>query len=167
MSTSPLPLLFLVFFLLLPFLSSSSDAGGPTVHELLPKYGLPVGLVPDAVESYTLSSNGEFEIRLSSPCYVHFSSLAYYGRTIRGRLSYGAISDLEGVQAKKLFLWVSVTGMVAHPDTGVIEFQVGLLSQSLPYSEFLEVPKCSAKSCHKGEEEEEALPLRRLPVAEA
>ncbi|KAJ6819692.1 uncharacterized protein M6B38_400795 [Iris pallida] len=165
MSTSPLPLLFLSF-LLLPLLSSS-EGGGPTVHELLPKYGLPVGLVPDAVESYTLSSNGEFEIRLSSPCYVHFSSLAYYGRTIRGRLSYGAISDLEGVQAKKLFLWVSVTGMVAHQDAGVIEFQVGLLSQSLPYSEFLEVPKCSAKSCHRKGEEEEALPLRRLPVAEA
>ncbi|KAJ3687234.1 hypothetical protein LUZ61_016398 [Rhynchospora tenuis] len=119
------------------------------VHDLLPTYGLPAGLLPDAVKSHSLSDDGTFEVQLTSNCYVHFpTNLVYFSSTIKGKLSYGQISDLSGIQAKKLFVWVTVTGIVAHPDQNNVEFQVGFLSESLPASEFQSIPPCkSSVSC--------------------
>ncbi|KAJ0982752.1 hypothetical protein J5N97_011007 [Dioscorea zingiberensis] len=126
-----------VLLLLLLLLANSSAS---TVHEILSKYGLPQGLLPDTVEHYSLSSNGDFVVELRDPCYVHFSTLAYYEKTIKGNLEYGRISGLSGIQVKKLFIWVSVTEIVAHPNDGTVEFEVGFLSQSLPVSEFEAIP---------------------------
>ncbi|KAF8681864.1 hypothetical protein HU200_045309 [Digitaria exilis] len=146
--SSPLPR----FLLLLVAVTgaAAAAAGGASLkgaaNDLLPKYGLPKGLIPDSVASYTFDeATGAFEIHLGSTCYVHFGShLVYYERTITGKLSKGAITDLSGVQAKKLFLWVYVTGMVAHPDKGTIEFQAGFVSESLSASMFDEVPTCGS-----------------------
>nr|AAT76982.1 protein of unknown function [Oryza sativa Japonica Group] len=136
---------------------AASAAGGGVqpngaANDLLPKYGLPRGLIPDSVASYSFDeATGEFEIHLAGTCYVWFGShLVYYERSVRGRLSYGAISDLSGIQAKKLFLWVSVTGIVAHPDQGTVEFQVGFVSEALPASQFDAVPACGAGAQLRG-----------------
>ncbi|KAJ4769550.1 hypothetical protein LUZ62_053807 [Rhynchospora pubera] len=131
---------------------AATAVGADKVHELLPKYGLPAGLLPDAVKSYTLSDDGAFEIQLSSSsCYVHFpSNLVYLDSTITGTLSYGRLSNLSGIQAKKLFVWVTVTGIVAHPDQNTVEFQVGFLSQSLPDSEFQTIPRCKSSVACRG-----------------
>ncbi|KAK1586355.1 hypothetical protein Q3G72_001720 [Acer saccharum] len=91
----------------LPLLHSIAD-----VHDLLTLYGLPKGLLPGNIESYTLQNDtGYFSIHLTDSCYVDFNPLVYYGKKITGRLSYGAVTDISGIQAKKLFIWVSVTGM--------------------------------------------------------
>ncbi|RLN16619.1 uncharacterized protein C2845_PM02G02060 [Panicum miliaceum] len=147
---SPLPRLLPILLLAAAVTAAAAQAGGASLNgaanDLLPKYGLPKGLIPDSVASYSFhEATGAFEIHLASTCYVHFGShLVYYERTITGKLSKGAISDLTGVQAKKLFLWVYVTGMVAHPDKGTIEFQAGFVSESLSASMFDEVPTCGA-----------------------
>ena len=129
--------------------SSASSAGGlaiADVHDLLPLYGLPKGLVPDNVKSYSLSDDGDFVIELKSTCYVHFESrLVYYDKKIRGKISYGEVSDASGIQAKKAFIWVSVTGIVAHPSRDSIEFKVGFLGEELPASEFEKIPVCRDK----------------------
>ncbi|XP_073140144.1 uncharacterized protein [Henckelia pumila] len=54
---------FFVFHLLVFCSSSFSTASNtePTVYELLPKYGLPSGLLPDSVTNYTLDQDGNFE----------------------------------------------------------------------------------------------------------
>ena len=128
----------------------ASAAGGASLNgaanDLLPKYGLPKGLIPDSVASYTFDeTTGDFKIHLAGTCYVWFGShLVYYEKTISGHLSYGAISGLSGIQAKKLFLWVSVNGIAAHPDKGTIEFQVEFVSEDLPASKFDKVPVCGA-----------------------
>ncbi|ONM36275.1 hypothetical protein ZEAMMB73_Zm00001d042783, partial [Zea mays] len=139
---SPLPRIVL----LLTVVVAAAAARRGAANDLLPKYGLPKGLIPDSVASYSFDeSTGAFEIHLAGTCYVHFGShLVYYERTITGKLSKGAISDLSGVQAKKLFLWVYVTGMVALPDQGTIEFQSGFISESLSASMFDEVPTCGS-----------------------
>ncbi|TVU45591.1 hypothetical protein EJB05_05081 [Eragrostis curvula] len=130
--------------------AATAAAGGASpnsaANDILPKYGLPKGLIPDSVASYTFDeTTGRFEIHLAGTCYVHFGShLVYYDKTITGTITYGAISGLCGVEAKKLFLWVSVTGMVAHPDQGTIEFQAGFVSESLSASMFDEVPACGS-----------------------
>lgn len=132
-----------ISYLLLTAAARSSAA--EDIHDLLPKYGLPRGLLPDAVKSYSLSTNGDFVVELTSECYVHFSYLVYYERRITGRVSYGQITDINGIQVKKLFLWVSLSSIVAKPDASEIEFKVGLLSQSLPAAEFETVHECRSK----------------------
>ncbi|KAG6535108.1 uncharacterized protein LOC122014615 [Zingiber officinale] len=144
--------------LLLLFLSAVSFADAENAHDLLPEYGLPKGLLPDSVVSNSLSENGDFVVELEAPCYVKFSYLVYYEKTIRGKLSYGAISDISGIQAKQLFFWVSLTGIEAHPADGTIEFKVGFLSQTLSASEFDRIRQCKAKALGRGFFPEELLP---------
>ncbi|KAL5209683.1 hypothetical protein ABZP36_005306 [Zizania latifolia] len=146
---SPLALLLVAAALVVAAPLASAATGAQqngSANDLLPKYGLPKGLIPDSVASYTFDeTTGDFEIHLAGTCYVWFGShLVYYEKTVSGRLHYGTITNLSGIQAKKLFLWVSVTGIVAHPDKGTIEFQVGFISEALPASQFDKVPLCGA-----------------------
>ncbi|KAF3973766.1 hypothetical protein CMV_002837 [Castanea mollissima] len=113
----------------LPFISTVTETTAD-VHDLLPHYGLPKGLIPNNVDSFTLSDDGTFTLQLSSPCYVQFDQLVYYDKKISGKLSYGSVSSVSGIQAKKLFLWVSVTGIQADKDSDMIEFYPPTLSQS-------------------------------------
>ncbi|CAL5324996.1 unnamed protein product [Camellia sinensis] len=97
------------------------------IHDILPEYGFPKGIIPNAVKSYSLSSvNGSFEIELEQPCYVQFDKdeLIYYDKNIKGVLSYGSVSHVSGIQAKQLFLWVSVTGMDVDFNKGMIQVHV-------------------------------------------
>lgn len=128
-------------------LSTTTTTTTPTdIHDLLPEYGFPRGLIPDAVKSFSLSPDGSFAVNLDRPCYVHFDDeLVYYDKAVRGRMSYGSVSDVSGIQAKKLFLWVPVTGMTADKDAGMIEFHVGALSEKLPAEQFESVPSCKNK----------------------
>ncbi|KAJ6934750.1 hypothetical protein NC651_009675 [Populus alba x Populus x berolinensis] len=121
---------------------------GMQLRELDIQYGLPRGLLPDNVESYTLSpSDGTFEVKLKSSCYVHFDEVVYYGEEIKGKLSYGSVhDDVSGIQAKKLFVWLSVTGIeVSKVDSGMIKFFVGSISEELPAKQFEVVPACKRK----------------------
>ncbi|XP_030524223.1 uncharacterized protein LOC115736594 [Rhodamnia argentea] len=120
---------------------------GDDVHDLLPRYGFPKGILPDNVASYSLSDDGAIEIRLRGPCYVQFDQLVYYDRKITGKLSYGSVSSVSGIQAKKLFVWLPVTGMKSDSGSGMIEFYVGALSEKLPAEEFEAVPACRSNAC--------------------
>ncbi|CAK7339145.1 unnamed protein product [Dovyalis caffra] len=117
------------------------------IHDLLSQYGLPRGLLPDNVESYTLqSSDGSFEVSLKTPCYVHFDEVVYYDKEIKGKLSYGSVHDVSGIQAKKLFVWLPVTGIeVSKADAGMVKFFVGPVSEELPAQQFEDVPACKRK----------------------
>lgn len=158
----PAPITLRLFSAAVPifllFLSAISVAYAENAHDLLQVYGLPKGLLPDSVSSNSLSENGEFVVELEAPCYIQFSYLVYYEKTIRGKLSYGAISDLSGIQAKQFFFWVSLTGIEAHPTDGTIEFQVGFLSHTLSASEFDYIRQCKAKALGRGFFPEELLP---------
>ncbi|XP_071690937.1 uncharacterized protein At5g01610-like [Rutidosis leptorrhynchoides] len=118
------------------------------IHDILPEFGLPIGILPDAVESYTLSpTTGEFNVKLTRECYVKFDDqTVYYSKSIKGKLSYGSISDVTGIQAKQLFLWLSVTGMDLDESDNMIEFHVGVLSKKLPADMFQDVPECKSKA---------------------
>jgi hypothetical protein len=122
---SPLPrivLLLTVVATATAVVTASAASLSGAANDLLSnsKYGLPKGHIPDSVASCSFDeATGAFEIHLAGTCYVHFGShLVYYERTITGKLSKGAISDLSGVQAQKLFLWVYVTGDGRAPRPG-------------------------------------------------
>ncbi|CAL9075272.1 unnamed protein product, partial [Musa acuminata var. zebrina] len=153
-----LPLLLLLHLL---HFSASSSSG---VHDVLKDHGLPKGLIPHSARDYSLADDGQFVVHLKAPCYVQFSDLVYYDQTITGKLSYGAITDLDGIQVKKLFVWFPVSAVKAHPESKTIEFKVGFLSQSFPLKEFKDVPDCEKKttaSCRgaTGFSPEELLPV--------
>lgn len=58
------------------------------------------------------------------------------------------MSDVSGIQAKKLFLWLPVTG-IKVVDSEMVEFYVGALSQKLPAKEFEDIPNCMSKACQE------------------
>lgn len=120
------------------------------VHDALQEHGLPKGLVPDVVESYALADDGTFEIHLKRPCYVHFSHLVYYQTTITGRLSYGQITNLSGIQAKMLFIWVNISAMKVEDGGKEIEFFVGGLYEKLDAEQFKKIPSCKSRACGHG-----------------
>ncbi|XP_018834574.1 uncharacterized protein LOC109001662 [Juglans regia] len=144
-------LLFFLFTLATPSLSLSDS---PTVYEILPQFGLPGGLLPDSVVNYTLSSeDGRFVVVLSNPCYVQFDYLVYYDKTITGKLSYGSITRLKGIQVQRFFLWLDVDEIrVDLPPSDSIYFQVGFINKKLDLGQFKTVHSCRnevSRSCSK------------------
>ncbi|KAL8214283.1 hypothetical protein R6Q57_003732 [Mikania cordata] len=126
----------------------ATAVSGSDIHDILQEFGLPIGILPNAVESYTLSpTDGAFTVHLIRPCYVQFDDqTVYYSEKIQGKLTYGSVSDVTGIQAKQLFLWLSVTGMDLDASSGMLEFHVGILSKKLPADMFQEVPECKSKA---------------------
>ncbi|CAK8578506.1 unnamed protein product [Lathyrus sativus] len=125
-----------------PTPSASPDA--KEIHDLLPDYGFPKGVLPNNVALYTISPSGYFTVHLDSPCYVHTSDrFIYYNTLITGTLTNGSVYGVSGVQTKILFIWLSVTGMKADSRSGMLEFFIGALSKELPANLFQNVPACS------------------------
>uniref|UniRef100_A0A0D3CAU2 Uncharacterized protein n=1 Tax=Brassica oleracea var. oleracea TaxID=109376 RepID=A0A0D3CAU2_BRAOL len=79
-----------------------------TVYNILPKNDLPSGLLPDAVTNFTLSDDGQLFVYLPKPCKIEFDYLVRYDKTVSGCISYGSITELEGIQVKRLFIWLDV-----------------------------------------------------------
>ncbi|BAS85856.1 Os03g0692700 [Oryza sativa Japonica Group] len=156
MAMSPLTTILLLAAAVGATCATSATASAAPLHgianDLLPEYGLPRGLIPETIASYTFDNDtGDFEIRLTSTCYIWFGShLAYFEDAIRGRIAYGTITGLSGIQAQKFFVWVSITTIVAHPDQGTVEFRAGFISEALPESDFAEVPVCGAGARLRG-----------------
>jgi hypothetical protein len=155
---SPLAALPLLCLLLLaaPLPSLSRDAprdavsgaarAGSTIHQLLKDHGLPGGLLPRGVQSYTLDeSSGLLQARLSAPCYAKYDNgdLAYFDTVVRGNLSKGALRGVEGLAQEELFVWLPVKGiLVAGEQPGVIVFDIGYAHKSLSRSLFEDPPDC-------------------------
>ncbi|CAA0834192.1 Protein of unknown function- DUF538 [Striga hermonthica] len=151
---------FLLLSLVILWSSSheSTAAAAPlgpnsTVYEILVKYGLPSGLLPDSVTGYTLSEDGEFEVTLEKPCYIQFDYLVYYEQKISGKLNIGSITDLKGIQVQRLFfLWFTVDEIrVDLPPSDNIYFTVGIINKKLDVDQFLTVRSCKDKAVQVGE----------------
>ncbi|XP_062172930.1 uncharacterized protein LOC133878395 [Alnus glutinosa] len=139
-------LLFFLSILTIPSLLLSDSV--PTVYEILPQFGLPSGLLPDSVVNYTFSSSsdGRFVVFLANPCYVQFEYLVYYDKTITGKLSYGSITGLKGIQVQRFFLWLDVDEIrVDLPPSDSIYFQVGFINKKLDLGQFKTVHSCRDK----------------------
>uniref|UniRef100_A0A2P2MPM2 Uncharacterized protein MANES_15G105900 n=1 Tax=Rhizophora mucronata TaxID=61149 RepID=A0A2P2MPM2_RHIMU len=131
--------------LLLLLSPSDSQQDPPSVYEILPKYGLPSGLLPSSVTDYTISDDGSFVVVLDKPCYIQFDYLVYYEKRVTGRLSYGSITDLKGIQVQRFFLWFDVDEIkVDLPPSGSIYFQVGIINKKLDVDQFKTVHSCRA-----------------------
>ncbi|XP_077210414.1 uncharacterized protein LOC143845893 [Tasmannia lanceolata] len=131
--------------------SAISESNNTTVYELLPQFGLPSGLLPDSVQNFSLSDDGKFVVELEKPCYIQFDYLVYYDRRITGTIKYGSISDLKGIQVKRLFLWFDVDEIkVDLPPSDSIYFEVGWITKKLQIAQFKDVRSCKDKGLLQG-----------------
>ncbi|KAG0477261.1 hypothetical protein HPP92_014102 [Vanilla planifolia] len=124
--------------------ASAGERDG-SIHDLLREHGLPPGLLPKTVESYTLNrSTGFLEVQLDRPCYAKYDSLAFFDQVVRGNLSYGQLRSVVGLEQEELFLWLPVRGiLVSDPSSGVILFDIGVARKQLSLSLFETPPDCS------------------------
>ncbi|KAH1072861.1 hypothetical protein J1N35_025189 [Gossypium stocksii] len=80
---------------------------------------------------------------LESPCYIQFEYLVYYEKTITGKLGYGSITDLEGIQVQRFFLRFDVNEIkVDLPPSDSIYFQVGFINKKLDVDQFKTIHSC-------------------------
>lgn len=134
-------LLFLSLLLLLsPHLSLSSSS---SIHDLLRSKGLPAGLIPEEVKSYTFSENGHLEVFLESPCLTKYENRVYFEQIITANLTYGSLIGVEGLQQEELFVWLPVKDIIVDdPSSGLILFDIGLAYKQLSFSLFEVPPHC-------------------------
>ncbi|KAG8387351.1 hypothetical protein BUALT_Bualt02G0012400 [Buddleja alternifolia] len=174
-SKSKLHFSLLLIFSLLNLCSSSSQLSTtttpppppkPTVYEILPKYGLPSGLLPDSVTDYTLSDDGKFEVHLKKSCYIEFDYTVYYEKKITGKLSLGSISDLKGIQVQRFYiLWFDVDEIrVDLPPSDSIYFTVGIINKKLDVDQFLAVRSCKDKAVNLKQVVELPTPVDDIPM---
>ncbi|KAK4777785.1 hypothetical protein SAY87_017972 [Trapa incisa] len=148
---SSFPALCLLLLLIHEFTLNLSIASATTVHDILRKYGLPAGLIPESVNSYTLSPDGRFAVDLEGPCYIKFDYLVYYDRRITGKLSYGSITNLKGIKVQRFLILLSVDEIrVDLPPADFIYFQVGLINKKLDVEPFENVLSCRGKKLNSG-----------------
>ncbi|KAJ6833402.1 uncharacterized protein M6B38_339760 [Iris pallida] len=134
--------------------ATTTGAGGRSIHELLRSHGLPAGLLPTTVSSFSFDPlTGLLEAELDRPCYARYDGMAHFDRAVRGNLSYGELRGVVGLKQEELFVWLPVKGIsVSVPPSGVIMFDIGLARKQLSASLFDVPPECTPVI--EGEEEQ-------------
>ncbi|XVF77688.1 hypothetical protein PTKIN_Ptkin14bG0067100 [Pterospermum kingtungense] len=144
LSTQALQLCFLISFCsILPFSSSS-------IHDLLVSRGLPAGLLPKEVKSYTLSENGTLEVFLDGPCLTKYENRVFFDSVVRANLTYGSLIGVVGLTQEELFLWLPVKDIIVDdPKSGLILFDIGVAHKQLSLSLFEDPPDCKSQGMLK------------------
>ncbi|KAH7544263.1 hypothetical protein ACOSP7_030607 [Xanthoceras sorbifolium] len=128
----------MIFLSLHPQVSLST-----TIHELLRSKGLPAGLLPKEVKSYTLSEDGLLEVVLEGPCLTKYENRVLFDTVIRANLSYGSLIGVVGLSQEELFLWLPVKDIIVYdPKSGLIFFDIVVAHKELSLSLFEDPPDC-------------------------
>ncbi|XP_010269581.1 PREDICTED: uncharacterized protein At5g01610-like [Nelumbo nucifera] len=128
-------------FLLLPLLTAADHT--PTVYEALEDYDFPVGILPKGVIGYDLDkTTGKFSAYFNGSCSFSIEGSYHltYGSTIKGHISRGKLTKLEGISVKVFFFWLNIVEVVRHGDDLV--FSVGITSANFAVDNFVECPQC-------------------------
>ncbi|XWS09892.1 hypothetical protein CRYUN_Cryun39dG0028700 [Craigia yunnanensis] len=134
---------FIIFCFFLPLSSSS-------IHDLLVSRGLPAGLLPKDVKSYTLSENGTLEVFLDEPCLTKYENRVFFDSVVRANLTYGSLIGVVGLTQEELFLWLPVKGIIVdNPKSGLILFDIGVAHKQLSLSLFEDPPDCKPQGILK------------------
>ncbi|XP_076950729.1 uncharacterized protein At5g01610-like [Bidens hawaiensis] len=144
---SPIIILLCTLTLTTTFSLSSSEQQPTTIYELLKSNGLPIGLLPKGVTNFTFDDSGRFEVHLDQACNAKFEDELHYDRKVSGNLTFGRIDGLSGISAQDLFLWFPVKEIrVDIPSSGLIYFDVGVVSKQFSLSSFETPRECVASS---------------------
>ncbi|GMH05683.1 hypothetical protein Nepgr_007523 [Nepenthes gracilis] len=152
-----LPLFFSI--LIFPHLPTSLSSSS-SVHELLKAKGLPAGLLPKEVKSFTFDQNGNLQVFLDGPCLTKFENRVFFESVVRANLSYGQLIGVQGLSQEELFIWLPVKDIIVNdPTSGLILFDIGVAYKQLSLSLFEDPPSCKPQGIieywgrkHKGYE---------------
>ena len=115
----------------------------PSVYEVIESFGFPSGILPKGVVGYDLDrSTGKFAAYFNGSCSfsVEGSYELNYKSAIRGYISKGELSRLEGVSVKVLWFWIDIVEVKRVGDD--LEFSVGIAGAGFPVDNFVESPQC-------------------------
>ncbi|MBA0848336.1 hypothetical protein Goshw_000825 [Gossypium schwendimanii] len=128
-------------FSLFPLLFSISHS--TSIHDVLVSRGLPAGLLPKEVKSYTLAEDGSLEVLLDGPCLTKYENRVFFDSVVRANLTYGSLIGVVGLTQEELFLWLPVKDIIVDdPKSGLILFDIGVAHKQLSLSLFEEPPHC-------------------------
>ncbi|XP_062202847.1 uncharacterized protein LOC133905146 [Phragmites australis] len=144
-SKATYPLLLLLATVAVVAAESSVGGNGtssPTAYEMLERYDLPRGILPEGVEGYVLRPDGTFEVYFPRACEFLLSHkwLVRYDARVSGSAAAGSLTALEGISVKVLFLWLSVGEVDRAGDR--LSFYIGPVATSFPLGDFAESPRC-------------------------
>ncbi|KAI3706332.1 hypothetical protein L6452_23989 [Arctium lappa] len=148
MAPSQLSLLILA---LLALISSTPliSANQPTIYETLEHFGLPVGIFPDNITSYTYDpTDGSLVVELKKHCGIEFDRFFQYGPKITGKINYGVLSEIIGVYAEAFGLLFNVDEIrVDVPAASNVYLKLGshsetLITQTLDIKQFQTIHPC-------------------------
>lgn len=125
--------------------SANSLSNVPTAYQILEANGLPAGLLPAGVKGYVFNTtSGEFSAYLGHCCSLFggFYSLRIEP-TIKGYISNGMLTCLEGISVKFLFFTLNISDIIRRGDT--LRFSVWILTYGYSVDYFEESPRCG---CH-------------------
>ncbi|KAE8733381.1 Biotin carboxyl carrier protein subunit of of Het-ACCase (BCCP1) [Hibiscus syriacus] len=137
------PTLSLFFFLY--FLTAQSSSP-PSIYDHLKHNGLPVGIFPKGVTYFSIDpETNRFQVNLTQPCNSNSQVQFHYDFNITGILSSRKIANLSGMSQQELFLWFPVINIrVDDPDSGLINFDVGVVDKQFSLSLFETPLDCTA-----------------------
>ncbi|XP_044491149.1 uncharacterized protein LOC123215139 [Mangifera indica] len=137
---------FFLIFLSLQVLCCFSSS----IHELLRSKGLPPGLLPKEVKSYSLSENGMLEVVLEGPCLAKYENRVFFESVVKANLSYGSLTGVVGLSQEELFLWLPVKDIIVDdPTSGLILFDIVVAHKELSLSLFEDPPDCKPQELMK------------------
>ncbi|PWA61519.1 hypothetical protein CTI12_AA364200 [Artemisia annua] len=144
------PYLTIFIFITFFFAFSLAQEEQKTIYEILKTNGLPMGLLPKGVTNFTIDDMGHFEVHLDQACNAKFEDELHYDRNVIGNISFGQIGGLSGISAQDLFLWFPVKEIrVDIPSSGLIYFDVGVVSKQFSLSSFETPRDCLAASTYQ------------------
>lgn len=115
--------------------------------DLLREHNLPPGLFPNNVTCYEFDeSNSKLIVHLPSACEVSFkdSSVIKYTTRVKGTLSRGKLSSIEGMKTK-VIVWVKVTSVAMESyKSDKVWFTATGVKKSRPKDAY-EMPRDSVK----------------------
>ncbi|XP_022937405.1 uncharacterized protein LOC111443705 [Cucurbita moschata] len=126
---------------------SNSRKDSSSIHSLLRSMGLPAGLVPKQVKSYTLGENDRLEVYLDGPCMAKYENRVIFESVFSANLSYGSLIGVQGMSQEELFLWLPVKDIIVNdPSSGVILIDIGVAHKQLSLSLFEDPPDCNPQA---------------------
>ncbi|KAL1119038.1 hypothetical protein V6Z11_D01G076100, partial [Gossypium hirsutum] len=123
-----------------------------SIHDVLVSRGLPAGLLPKEVKSYTLAEDGSLEVLLDGPCLTKYENRVFFDSVVRANLTYGSLIGVVGLTQEELFLWLPVKDIIVDdPKSGLILFDIGVAHKQLSLSLFEEPPHCKPQGMLKNQ----------------
>ncbi|CAN7038640.1 unnamed protein product [Brassica oleracea var. botrytis] len=113
-----------------------------TAYDVVQKYKLPRGILPEGVIDYDLNpKTGFFKVYLNNTC--RFPIEVYkvkYQPIVSGFIKNGRVSRLKGVSVKVLYFWLSIGEVTS--DGQELELSVGAASEEFSAHQFARSPQC-------------------------